>query len=316
MSTSIDHSPSRRTALAGLGVAAAGAAFSGVGAAPAAAAPSSPARRGAMIGRITGKRLHLMSFNIRYDSDGTLPGDPDYWPARQPLLRDLLSLEKPTVLGIQEALHSQLDTVAEGLGSDYAVVGYGREGGSSGEYSAIFYDSSRLKLIEWDQTWLSGTPQTIGSATWGNQVTRILVWARFLDTVTGKVFIHINTHFDHESEPARGKSAEAVVAVAERFAGLPVIVTGDFNAAAGDSGAYSILTAAGALSDSWEASQRFASRAWGTFPGYGDPVDGGERIDWILTSPGMKVHRTGINVWTSRGRYPSDHAPVQVVLSL
>lgn len=315
MSTSTDRSLTRRTALAGMGVAAAGAAVGG-GATPAAASPAAAGTNKAMIGPVSGRRLHVMSFNIRFDRDGTLPGDPDYWPERRPLLRELLDLERPTILGIQEALHEQLPAVLEGLGGGYDMVGYGRDGGSFGEYSAIFYDASRLDLIEWDQTWLSDTPDAIGSATWGNEVTRIVVWARFRDTRTGKTFIHANTHFDHESEPARLQSAAVIVGLVERFDGLPVIVTGDFNAVAGTSGAHEALTAPGTFTDSWDVAQRFASREWGTFPDYGDPVEAGERIDWILTTPGMMVHRAGINVWTKKGRYPSDHAPVQAVISL
>lgn len=271
---------------------------------------------GAMIGPVGGRCLQVMSFNIRLDRGATLPGDPDHWPGRRPLLRELLSLEQPTVLGVQEALRHQLDTVAEGLGRGYDMVGYSRDGDSAGEHCAIFYDARRLDLIAWDQTWLSDTPEAIGSASWGNDVPRILVWAQFRDALTGKAFVHVNTHFDHESEPARIKSAEAIVAVAERFAGLPVIATGDFNAAAGESGTYTALTRPGAFADGWDATQRFASRAWGTFPGYQDPVEGADRIDWILTTPGMTVHRAGINVWTKRGSYPSDHAPVQAVISL
>ncbi|WP_417233751.1 endonuclease/exonuclease/phosphatase family protein [Arthrobacter sp.] len=270
---------------------------------------------GAMIGPVDGTGLHVMSYNIRLERAETLPGDPDHWPDRRPLLRELLSLEQPTLLGVQEALGSQLDGVAEGLGPGYDMVGYSRDDDSGGERCAIFHDARRLELLAWDQSWLSDTPTTIGSATWGNDVPRILVWAQFRDATTGKVFVHLNTHFDHESEPARIKSAEAIVALADSFAGLPVIVTGDFNAEAGDSGAHAVLTRPGAFADCWDTTRRYASRAWGTFPGYEEPLEGGARIDWILTTPGTTVHRAGTNVWTRSGRYPSDHAPVQAVIS-
>lgn len=269
-----------------------------------------------MIGPVMGRGLHVMSFNIRLDRPETLPGDPDHWPERRPLLRELLALEQPTILGVQEALRHQLDAVAEGLGTGYDMVGYSRDADSGGEHCAIFHDARRLDLLAWDQVWLSDTPEQIGSATWGNDVPRILVWARFRDAVSGRDFVHINTHFDHESEPARIKSAEAIVALAERFAGLPVIVTGDFNADAGTSAAYTELIRPGAFADSWYASRRLVSGDWGTFPGYEEPVGGGTRIDWILATPEVTVHRAGINVWTRAGRYPSDHAPVQAVMSL
>src|SRR5690606_42122146 len=56
--------------------------------------------------------------------------------------------------------------------------------------------------------------------------------------------------------------------------------------------------------------------AVGTFPDYGTPVPDGDRIDWILTTPGVEVRAAAINTWTRYGRYPSDHTPVQALLRL
>lgn len=66
-------------------------------------------------------------------------------------------------------------------------------------------------MLAWDQFWLSDTPDAIGSATWGNSVTRIVVRARLRDLVSGEESAMINTHFDHQSEPARIKSAPAMI---------------------------------------------------------------------------------------------------------
>ena len=74
---------------------------------------------------------------------------------------------------------------------------------------------------------------------------------------------------------------------ARRFEGgeldqLPALVTGDFNSAAHDSGAYSTLVTDGPTLDTWDAAQKQLTPAWGTFPAYKEPVDGGERIDCQL----------------------------------
>jgi endonuclease/exonuclease/phosphatase family metal-dependent hydrolase len=306
---------SRRTMLTAAGAVAAGA----LGASTALAGPASAqtARAGRpVIGRARGELLHAMSFNVRYDREGqTRPGEPDYWPERAPLTSAFLALEQPTVLGVQEVEFNQLSAIEEGLGRHYRMVGFGRDGGAAGEYSAIFYDARRLTVKWWDQFWLSDTPKVIGSATWGNTVTRIVTWAELHDSVTGRDFLHINSHFDHQAENARVRSAQVVRdQIAETD--LPVVFTADCNAAAEGSASYDVLVTEGGLQDTWLAADRQLTPYAGTFPNYGTPNPDGARIDWILTSPGVEVRAAAINTWTRDGRYPSDHTPVQALLKL
>lgn len=269
-----------------------------------------------VVGPARGDLLHAMSFNVRYDRVGqTQPGQPDYWPERAPLATAFLQLEQPTVLGVQEVLFHQLPAIEAGLGKHYRMVGFGRDGGAGGEYSGIFYDARRLTVKWWDQFWLSDTPDLIGSATWGNTVTRIVTWAEFHDEATGRDFVHINSHFDHQAENARVRSAQVVRdQVAE--AGLPVVFTADCNAAAEASAPYDVLVTEGGLQDTWLAADRQLTPYVGTFPNYGTPNPEGTRIDWILATPGVEVRSAAINTWTRDGRYPSDHTPVQALLRI
>lgn len=315
VSNVLNHPISRRRAVAGIGALAATAVV-GAGATPAAAAAewggSAP-----LIGPAGGEMLHVMSFNIRYDRAGTAPGQPDYWPERAPLVEQLLRVEQPTILGVQEAEFTQLAAVEAGLPAGYRSIGYGREGGNRGEYSAIYFNAQRLALLEWDQFWLSDTPDVIGSVTWGNSVTRVVVWGRFRDKNTGRELVAVNTHFDHQSDTARANGAKAIVEVAERFPAVPMLVTGDFNAVAGDSAAYATLVDSGVFADSWLASEKRVSGEWGTFPNYAEPTAGGTRIDWLLATPGnVRVHSAAISTWTKGGRWPSDHTPIQALVSL
>lgn len=71
----------------------------------------------------------------------------------------------------------------------------------------------------------------------------------------------ISTHFDHQSEPARIKSAEAMATLAKTFEKLPTIITGDFNSAAHKSGAYATLVGSGAFKDTWDATSRKLTKA-------------------------------------------------------
>ncbi|THJ68635.1 endonuclease/exonuclease/phosphatase family protein [Arthrobacter echini] len=261
--------------------------------------------------------LHVMSFNIRYDRQSSHPGDTDHWPDRVAPLQDVLRREVPTVLGVQEALHHQVLVVEASLPSSHRMIGMGRNGGSRGEYSAIFYDAVRLELIEWDQFWLSDIPRLIGSSSWGNKVPRIVTWGRFRDTATDQELLIVNTHFDHESENARQRSASAVLDLVRFFHPRPTtIVMGDFNSDAGSSSAYRSFVSSGVLADTWAEAEDQLTPDCGTYPRYEQPILGSPRIDWILTTPEVLVRQAGVNPSSLQGRYASDHAPVQVLLDV
>ncbi len=221
------------------------------------------------------------------------------------------------MLGVQEALYHQVGQIAADLGDGMDWIGLGREGGGRGEFMSVHYDTRRLEPLDFDHFWLSDTPNVIGSASWGNNVVRMVTWVRFADRRTGKEFVHVNTHFDHQSENARQRSAALVRdRIAAFDADLPVLLTGDFNTPAESSASYGILVTDGGLVDTWNTGRR-VTEAWGTFPGYGEPVAGGDRIDWILARPNVEVLRAAINTYRARdGRWPSDHTPVQALVRL
>ena len=201
----------------------------------AAATPTAAAQEhnGPVIGPARGDSLHVMSFNLRYASTST----PNSWAQRRPVMAELLRREQPTVLGTQEGLYGQLKDIQRDLPDRYDWIGVGRAGGSRDEFMAIFYDTRRLEPLEFDHFWLSDTPDVIGSKSWGNNVIRMVTWVRFADLRTGKEFIAVNTHFDHQSENSRQLSANLVRDRVNGFApGLPVVLTGDFNTPRGNLG--------------------------------------------------------------------------------
>jgi endonuclease/exonuclease/phosphatase family metal-dependent hydrolase len=258
------------------------------------------------------RRLDVMTFNLRFASTS----EPNSWTARRPVMRRLLRREAPTLMGTQEGLYQQLLDIHADLGPHYDWIGTGREGGSHDESTAIFYDTRRLAPVEHDTYWLSDTPRVIGSNTWGGALPRIVTWVRFRDrAVGGREFHVLNTHFDHVGQYARERSAQFL---AQKIAGFdrssPVVVTGDFNAAAHDNPAYDTLLATG-LVDTWDAAAE-RGKQYATFHGYKPLTPDGDRIDWILTSPGATVHRASINTFSVNGQFPSDHLPVQATVTL
>lgn len=256
--------------------------------------------------------LDVMTFNLRYASGS----EPNSWAARRPVMRELLRRAAPDVIGTQEGLYQQLRDIQHDLAPHYEWIGSGRRGGSHDEEVAIFYDSRRLAPVEYDHFWLSGTPEVIGSNTWGGAHPRMVTWVRFRDLGDGgREFYVLNTHLDNASQYAR---ARAAALIAERIAGLddllPLVVTGDFNTAARDSPVYDTMLHTG-LTDTWDAAAGHG-RLYGTFHGYQGLRPGGDRIDWILTTPGVTVRRTSVDTFSAHGQFPSDHLPVRSTISL
>ncbi|MBV1939993.1 endonuclease/exonuclease/phosphatase family protein [Streptomyces sp. BV286] len=257
-------------------------------------------------------RLEVMSFNLRYASTAA----PNSWAVRRPVTRELLRRERPHVIGTQEGLYPQVCDIAADLGGRYDWIGTGRAGGSRSEFMAVFYDTRRLAPVEYDHFWLSDTPEVIGSNTWGGGSIRMVTWVRFRDLRHGRrEFYVLNTHLDNARQKAR---ARAVALITARIAGfdpsLPLMVTGDFNVAARKNPVYDAMLGTG-LVDTWEAAAE-RGKQYGTFHGYRPLTPDGDRIDWILVSPGVTTHRASINTFAVDGQLPSDHLPVQASLTL
>jgi endonuclease/exonuclease/phosphatase family metal-dependent hydrolase len=256
--------------------------------------------------------LCVVTYNLRFAS----PTGPNAWPIRRPLVVEAIRRLDPDVMGTQEGLYQQLRELASDL-PDYDWIGLGRDGGSRGEFMAVFYRRSRLEPMAFDHFWLSDTPDRIGSATWGNRNRRMVTWVQFLDRTTGQRFYFWNTHLDHEVQAAREKGAALIrERVASLKDGLPVVLVGDFNAAAGGNPAYDILTRDGFFTDTWLVAGEREGENLGTFNGFEKVPVGGPRIDWILVRGRAEVARVRIDAWQKEGRFPSDHFPVAAWLRL
>lgn len=252
-----------------------------------------------------------MSYNLRNNSD--VP--PNSWKERKELILELLERESPDIIGTQELLHDQVQDM-EDLLPEYDWIGLGRDGGSYGEYMAIFFKKSRLKVLEYNHIWLSDTPNIIGSSTWGNDCTRMATWIRFLDMESKKQFYHLNTHLDHMSENARVRGAELIINKSADFhSALPIIITGDFNTAA-KSETHQVFLTKGNFIDTWDTATERINEKLGTFNNFNDPSGGKTRIDWILYRGDVKAGMIQIINDQTNGRFPSDHFPIMTDIQI
>jgi endonuclease/exonuclease/phosphatase family metal-dependent hydrolase len=269
----------------------------------------------AVLGPAAPPALHVMTWNVRVRLPVVRPGSPDRWDRRRGALRGLLERERPTILGVQEALPDQVEWIADSLGARW--LGRGRNADGGGEHCAVFYDPERLRLERWEQYALSETPDVAGSRSWGNPWPRVAVVAEFTDGATGARFRVVNTHLDPLSPRSRRRSAEALLEVARGrrapFAcPLPTLLMGDFNAGT-RSPAHRIL--AEELADTWDAAESRVTPAWRSHSGYRGPRQG-DRIDWLLATPDIAVESAAVSAARPGGVAPSDHEPVHALVRL
>ena len=113
--------------------------------------------------------IEAMTYNIRFDN----PDDGENaWDLRKAGLVDQLKFYEPDLFGIQEGEVQQVRYIAGAL-PEFAWVGVGREDGKSGgEFSAIFYDTRRLKVLDEGTFWLSATP-AVPSLGWDAAINRV-----------------------------------------------------------------------------------------------------------------------------------------------
>ena len=260
--------------------------------------------------------LKVMTFNIRLNiaSDSL-----NAWPYRKDHLASQVLYYQVHLLGVQEALPLQMNDLRKSL-KQYKTIGGGREDGKdNGEYSAIFYDTTRLKALQTGMFWLSETPEVPGRKGWDAAYPRMVTWAKLRDLKTRKEFFAFNTHFDHVGKIARRESALMVLRKVKELAGTsPVVFTGDFNSFPTDEPIQLILdvNSSDRLTDAKSISLTPHYGPTGTFNAFKSKEQSDQPIDYIFLKGKWKVwsHATISETWG--GKFASDHFAVLAVMSL
>ena len=261
---------------------------------------------------MTGQSNKLMTYNIRYDNvnDGE-----NQWAKRKTFLCDQISFFEPDIFGIQEGLVHQVEYIDSVL-TDYSYLGVGRDDGKrKGEYSAIFYNEIKFKVLDEGTFWLSETPEKI-SVGWDASMERICTYALFKEKKSKKEFWVFNTHFDHIGEIARKESVQLII---ERVKGLnsddrPVFIMGDFNLVPSSD---PIKALSEVFEDSKSISIANPFGPEGTFSGFDFSKPLVDRIDYIFVSKGgITVKKYAVLSDSKDFKYPSDHLPVLIEVDI
>lgn len=254
---------------------------------------------------ISGQCMKVMTFNLRYDN----PDDnQNNWEYRKESVVALIRHYSPDILSVQEGLKNQLQYLHDSL-QGYSYVGVGRDDGKDkGEFCAIFYDTTKYRMISNSTFWLSETPEKVSKG-WDAALERICSFAFFQDRESGFKFWIFNTHFDHIGEKARVESARLILRKIKEtnIAQFPVVLTGDFNTEKG-SEALSVLE--NGLSEASTVSKEPLYGPKGTFNDFVPNNNTKECIDFIFVSGFAVKSITHIDDRRNNNLCISDHFPV------
>ena len=261
-----------------------------------------------------------MSFNVR-GSFRDLRRRDARWPSRAPENVAAIERHTPHVVGLQECQRGNLLTYRKHLSRYERIKGPRYGNAPPHDFNAILYDPARLEFLESGGFWLSDTPAK-HSRSWGTRVARSASWALF-GTGTG-LLLHLNTHLDHKSGPARRNGSALIIEEVEKLLRhhgpeTPAILTGDFNCRPGTP-TYENFVEAGFV-DTFLAAGNMDEKGIGTFHAfegnrYRDPHPGRgpRRIDWVLLKdPSNRLRIVSHEILrdgADHPPYPSDHHPV------
>lgn len=251
------------------------------------------------------QKLNVMTYNLR------LPVQTDnenFWDNRKDDALALMAYYHPDIMGVQEAVSQQMQEIKTGL-KDYDFVGVGRDDGKDqGEYSAIFYDKTKLEVLKSGTFWLSETPN-VPSKGWDAAYNRICTYALFKMKDSGKRFWSFNVHFDHIGNVARVNSSKLILEKMKEFntENLPMTLTGDFNLT-DETEPIQIISKS--MTDTFYHSEKPHYGPKGSFQDFNVNVPAKERLDYVFVKGFTAISNRTINDRRENLLYPSDHFPV------
>jgi endonuclease/exonuclease/phosphatase family metal-dependent hydrolase len=270
-----------------------------------------------------GIRLNIMTFNVKNainENTGKYLGTNTirYWPYRSDACAQVLLDEDIDIAGMQETELVQIkDFMARMPG--YSYIGVGRDDGKTGgQYVSIFYKKARFKIIEWGTYWLSETPEVPGKKGWDAGTVRLATWVVFEERGTGKQFFMVNTHLDNSGSKARVEGAKLIMQRSqEKYRGLPMILTGDFNDTPDGTAVKYFSNASNPipLVHTRDTAQ-VTEGPRGTGHDWGAKTLTARFIDYIFVSPGSEVFLHRVEPAEYKGFYLSDHSPVMARIRL
>lgn len=259
---------------------------------------------------LSSQNINLISYNIRYDNKGDTINN---WNNRKATMAALIQHYDADIVGTQEGLHHQITYLDSAL-PGFSYLGVGRDDGKEkGEYTAIFYNNNKFKVLKTNTFWLSETPEKV-SVGWDAALERICTYALFEDLDTKKQFWVFNTHFDHIGTQARTNSAQLIYKKINEIntTNLPVILMGDLNLTPETE---PIQFFKKYMTDAKDISQKPFYGPVGTFNGFKQDRILRDRIDYFFVKDVKVLSYTHVDDRMANNKHISDHLPVLMIIA-
>ena len=164
--------------------------------------------------------LKVMSLNAREPADG----GKDEWAVRAGAVMQMIADQQPTLIGFQEASHEYINKYLHAVMPLHGYVFLD----DPEPQNSVGYRPELLNLVKTGVMWLSETP-TIPSLSPSGYV-RTARWMIFEIIATGTQFFYVNTHFDLTTSQQKQNAKLIKTLISQQNkAGLPMVLTGDFN---------------------------------------------------------------------------------------
>ena len=136
------------------------------------------------------RSLSVVSSNIRYDEPDD---DLHSWANRRDFLASRLLEYAPDLLATQEGRFPQIRDIDDRL-TGLTCSDSHREWADSLMYPCLFYNPDTLTLNDSGDIWLSESPSTAGSRSFGSAFPRLCPWAYFDEGI-----LAVNVHLDNSN---------------------------------------------------------------------------------------------------------------------
>ncbi len=248
--------------------------------------------------------MKIMTCNIR-TSLARRDGE-NAWLCRKSRLAAVLREQNADIVCFQEMTADQFGYLSSSF-PEYNAFAMTDEPCGTRPQNCIFYRQAAYVQVAAGGYWLSETPHLAGTKSWNSACIRFANWVRLFDRRAGTEFRVVNTHLDCDSQLAREKQAEIIVADAGAYPrAYPQLLTGDMNCDFRNAAIGNLKR--GGWVDTYAAVHQ-AEYAGHTRHDYLGATCRSEvgKIDWIFMRGKISATSAAVITTAVDGKYPSDH---------
>lgn len=263
------------------------------------------------------QRIRAVSYNMLNNLNETFLAEEYSWKKRLPRIAELIKEMKPDIIGLQELMNDQIDSLLPLLSDSLEFFSMPS---TEGEINGILYNIERFEVLKTKILYMSATPNIPNPDA--------LTMVELKDRKSGLSFSVFNAHLDFSNVNKRDFQARFIGKNVEEVAQkMPVLLLGDFNTfpnrpdllklPAYDGDYIHHLLTFGSLRDARTEALLGHVGPLSTFTNQNDdgiPFKGngtpGVILDHIFVTKKITVLIHAIQSGKVNGHFPSDHMPV------